>query len=164
MMGETLQSDHRVSTSHTVLTWTCRTTCLALLVTFLPTDTLSARAQDANKRPSLSLRAAPSVAFAPARILLTAEVKGGPDDFQDLYCPAIEWEWGDGTSSSAAADCAPYEAGRSQIRRRYTVEHIYRQPGSFRVQLRLKKGSKITGAANTAVQVRAGLPGEGNSE
>jgi len=142
------------------LTSTCRTAAVALLVTLAPLNTLSARTQDASKRPSLSLRAAPSIAFAPARIVLTAEVKGGPDDFEDFYCPSIEWEWGDGTASSSAADCAPYEAGRSQIRRRYTVEHVFRQPGSFRVQLRLKKGSRVAGLANTAIQVRAGLPGE----
>lgn len=143
------------------LTSTFRTLGLVVLVTVLsvtmsPTTALVARGQD-NKRPSLSLRAAPAVAFAPARILLTAEVRGGPDDFEDLYCPSIEWEWGDGTSSTASADCAPYAAGRSQIRRRYTVEHIYRHAGSFRVQLRLKKGTRITGFANTAVQVRPGL-------
>lgn len=140
------------------LTWTSRTLGLVMLVILSPAATLDARDQDANKRPSLSLRAAPAVAFAPARILLTAEVRGGPDDFEDLYCPTVEWEWGDGTSSSATADCAPYSAGQSQIRRRYTVEHIYRQPGSFRVQLRLKKGTRVTGFANTAVQVRPGLP------
>jgi len=145
------------------LTWTFRTLGLVTLATLgsailSPADVLSARDQDPNKRPSLSLRAAPAVAFAPARIKLTAEVRGGPDDFEDLYCPSIEWEWGDGTSSSASADCAPYAAGRSQIRRRYTVEHVYRSPGSFRVQLRLKKGARITGFANTAIQVRPGLP------
>ncbi len=145
------------------LTWTFRALGFVTLVTLslatlLPADVLTARDQDTNKRPSVALRAAPAVAFAPARILLTAEVRGGPDDFEDLYCPSIEWEWGDGTSSSASADCAPYSAGRSQIRRRYTVEHIYRSPGSFRVQLRLKKGSRITGFANTAIQVRPGLP------
>lgn len=143
------------------LTWTFRTLGLVTLVTLLlvtasHTDPLLARGQD-NKRPSLSLRAAPAVAFAPARIRMTAEVRGGPDDFEDLYCPSVEWEWGDGTSSSAFADCAPYAAGQSQIRRRYTVEHIYRQAGSFRVQLRLKKGTRITGFANTAIQVRPGL-------
>jgi hypothetical protein len=139
---------------------TRRTLSLAVfsLAALSPADVLSARDQDTNKRPSLSLRAAPAVAFAPARILLTAEVRGGPDDFEDLYCPSVEWEWGDGTSSSASADCEPYSAGRSQIRRRYTVEHIYRYPGSFRVQLRLKKGARITGFANTAIQVRPGLP------
>lgn len=159
-MAETLQFDDRVSTSHTILqlTWTYRAFGFLLLVMLAPVEALGGRAQDSSKRPSLSLRAAPAVAFAPARIILTAEVRGGPNDFEDLYCPSVEWEWGDGTSSSASADCEPYAAGRSQIRRRYTVEHIYRQPGSFRVHLRLKKGTRITGFANTAVQVRPGLP------
>jgi hypothetical protein len=143
------------------LTWTFPALGLVMLVTLLlatpsSTDGVFALGQD-NKRPSLSLRAAPAVAFAPARIRMTAEVRGGPNDFEDLYCPSVEWEWGDGTSSSASADCAPYAAGQSQIRRRYTVEHIYRQPGSFRVQVRLKKGARVTGFANTAIQVRPGL-------
>lgn len=156
MVRETLQS---VSDSLTMLqlTWTCRAFAIVLLATLAPMEALGGRFQDSSKRPSLSLRAAPAVAFAPARIILTAEVRGGANDFEDLYCPSIEWEWGDGTSSSSSADCEPYAAGRSQIRRRYTVEHIYRQPGSFRVQLRLKKGTRVTGFANTAVQVRAGL-------
>lgn len=138
----------------TWLNWTC---ALVLLQLLTPLHALTAPDQDNNKRPSLSLRAAPAVAFAPARIVLTAELRGGPNDFEELYCPSIEWEWGDGTSSSASADCEPYAAGRSQIRRRYTVEHIFRQPGAFRVQLRLKKGSRITAFANTAIQVRPGL-------
>lgn len=139
-------------------TWTYRALAVALLVGSAPVGAHGERAQDA-KRPSLSLRAAPAVSFAPSRVVLTAELRGGPDDFEDLYCPSIEWEWGDGTSSSSEADCAPYEAGRSQIRRRYTVEHIYRQPGTFRVQFRLKKGSRVAAGANTIIQVRPGLPG-----
>lgn len=111
-----------------------------------------------DKKPSVSLRASPAVAFAPARIRLTAELRGGSDDFEELYCPKIEWEWGDGTTSSAEADCAPYEAGKSEIRRRYTVEHIYRTPGGYRIQFRLKKGTRVNGFAQATVQVRAGLP------
>ncbi|MFN2447087.1 MAG: hypothetical protein ABR606_16095 [Vicinamibacterales bacterium] len=115
--------------------------------------------KDANdKRPSVSLRASPAVAFAPARIRLSAELRGGSDDFEALYCPVIEWDWGDGTTSSSAADCAPYEAGKSEIRRRYSVEHIYRAPGGYRIQFRLKKGTRINGFAQATVQVRAGLP------
>jgi hypothetical protein len=110
------------------------------------------------KKPSVSLRATPAVSFAPARIYLTAELRGGADDFEELYCPTIEWDWGDGTASSSQADCAPYEAGKSQIRRRYAVEHIYRQPGSFRIQFRLRKGTRVNGFAQAVVQVRAGLP------
>lgn len=111
-----------------------------------------------NERPSVTLRASPSVAFAPARIVLTAGVLGGADDFEGFYCPTVEWDWGDGTISSSQADCAPYEAGKSQIRRRYAVEHVYRQPGAYRIFFRLKKGTRINGIAQANVQVRAGLP------
>ena len=131
---------------------------LGLTALALGMSDASARGQSADGRPSLSLRASPSVAFAPARIVLTADVRGGADDFEAFYCPTVEWEWGDGTTSSSEADCAPYEAGKSQIRRRYAVEHVYRQPGAFRIFFRLKKGSRTHGLAQANVQVRAGLP------
>ena len=126
----------------------------ALLV--IPANALEAREQG-NKKPSLSLKASPAVSFAPARIVVVAELRGGSDDFEDFYCPTIEWEWGDLTTSTAEADCEPYEAGKSEIRRRYTVEHRYRNPGGFKIVLRLKKGDKVVGSANTMVQVRPGL-------
>ena len=126
----------------------------ALLV--IPANALQAREQG-TKKPSLSLKASPAVSFAPARIVVVAEVKGGSNDYEDFYCPTIEWEWGDLTTSTAEADCEPYEAGKSEIRRRYTVEHRYRNPGGFKIVLRLKKGNKVVASANTMVQVRAGL-------
>jgi hypothetical protein len=129
--------------------------CGALLV--IPSNTLLARGQGGNKRPSLSLKATPSVSFAPARIIVVAEVKGGPDDFEEFYCPTVEWEWGDFTSSTVEADCDPYEPGKSTIKRRYTVEHRFKNPGGFKIILRLKKGNKIIASANSQVQVRAGL-------
>ena len=132
--------------------------CSALLV--VSSGTLPARAQG-NKKPSLSLKASPSVSFAPARIVVVAELKGGSDDAEEFYCPTVEWEWGDGTVSTAEADCNPYEAGKSQIKRRYTVEHQFRNAGGFKISLRLKKGTKIAAMANAVVQVRAGLgPGD----
>ena len=88
---------------------------------------------------------------------MVAEVKGGANDVEEFYCPSVEWEWGDLTTSTAEADCEPYEAGKSEIRRRYTVEHRYKNPGGFRIVLRLKKGTRIIATANTLVQVRAGL-------
>lgn len=129
--------------------------CSALLL--VPSTTLIARAQGGNKKPSLSLKASPSVSFAPARIVVVAELKGGADDAEEFYCPTVEWEWGDGTVSTAEADCNPYEAGKSQIRRRYTVEHQFRNAGGFKISLRLKKGTKVAAMANAVVQVRAGL-------
>ena len=127
----------------------------------LPQDTLLAREQG-GKKPSLSLKATPSVSFAPSRVVLVAEIKGGSNDFEDFYCPTLEWEWGDLTTSTAEADCEPYSAGKSEIKRRYTVEHRFKNSGAFRILLRLKKGDKVVGSANTTIQVRAGLePPEG---
>lgn len=126
----------------------------ALLV--IPSNALPA-VEQGNKKPSLSLKATPSVSFAPSRVVLVAEVKGGPDDFEDFYCPTLEWEWGDLTTSVAEADCAPFEAGKSTIRRRYTVEHQFKNPGGFKIVLRFKKGTRVVGSANTQIQVRAGL-------
>lgn len=128
--------------------------CSALLL--LPPSPLQARAQGGGKKASLSLKASPAVAFAPARLVFVAELRGG-DDVEELYCPTVEWDWGDGTTSLAEADCSPYEAGKSQIKRRYTVDHQYKNGGTFRVYLRLKKGTKIVAVANTSIQVRPGL-------
>src|SRR4030095_4832934 len=127
----------------------------ALLI--IPSNTLLARGQGGNKKPSLSLKATPSVSFAPARIVVVAEVKGGPDDFEEFYCPTVEWEWGDFTTSTVEADCDPYEPGKSTIKRRYTVEHRFKNPGGFKIILRLKKGNKVVASANAQIQVRAGL-------
>jgi hypothetical protein len=84
-------------------------------------------------------------------------VKNGANDNEDFYCPTVEWEWGDFTTSVAEADCEPYEPGKSEIKRRYTVQHQFKNPGIFKVVLRLKKGNKVVASANTQVQVRAGL-------
>lgn len=126
-------------------------------ILFVPSNALQAREQGGNKKPSLSLKATPAVSFAPARVVVVAEVKGGANDHEEFYCPSVEWEWGDLTTSTAEADCDPYEAGRSEIKRRYTVEHRYKNPGGFRIVLRLKKGTRVIATANTLVQVRPGL-------
>jgi hypothetical protein len=130
---------------------------LAFSALLIIPNALQARAQGSNKKPSLSLKATPAVSFAPARVVVVAEVKGGAEDNEEFYCPTVEWEWGDFTTSTAEADCEPYEAGKSQIRRRYTVEHQFKNPGSFRIRLVLKKGAKLVANANTLVQVRPGL-------
>jgi hypothetical protein len=108
------------------------------------------------KRPSLSLKATPGTGMVPARISATAEFKGGDDDFQDYYCPSIEWNWGDGTVSEASNDCDPYEAGVSQIRRRYTQSHTYKRPGSFRIIFRLKHRDRVLTSQTTIVRLLGG--------
>ncbi len=109
------------------------------------------------KRPSLSLRALPVTGMVPVRVSATAEFKGGDDDFQEYYCPSVEWNWGDGTVSETSADCDPYEAGVSQIRRRYTGSHNYTRPGTYRVLFRLKIKERVITAGNTQIRVLGGF-------
>jgi hypothetical protein len=109
------------------------------------------------KKPSLTLKASPTIVFSPARVVVTAELKGGADDSAELYCPSLEWDWGDGTRSEAGTDCEPYEAGKSTIQRRYTTSHTYNLAGNYRVQLRLKRGSKTVLGGHVSVQVKPGL-------
>ena len=109
------------------------------------------------KRPSISVRANPTTGFSPLKVVLAAEIKGGPDDFADFYCPTIEWVWGDDTRAESTADCDPYEAGRSEIKRRYSVSRIFQTSGNFRVEFRLKQKDKVVGAGSTTIQVRPGL-------
>lgn len=122
----------------------------------IPSAALQAREQG-GKKPSLSLKATPAISFAPSRVVMVVEVKGGSDDFEDFYCPTLEWEWDDLTRSTQESDCAPYEAGKSTIRRRYTIERQFKNAGSYRVVVRFKKSTRVVAAANTQVQVRAGL-------
>lgn len=112
--------------------------------------------KESEKRPKISLTARPLISMAPSRVVLTAELQGGANDYEDYYCPTVEWEWGDGTTSESTTDCDPYEAGKSEIKRRFTVEHIFRA-GNYRVTFRLKKHNKAMAMATANIQVRPGL-------
>lgn len=119
---------------------------------------LTAAGQNADdKKPQVAMRASPAISFSPARVVVTAEIRGGANDAEEIYCPAVEWEWGDGTTSEAQNDCQPYEAGRSEIKRRYTAEHTFTTAGRYRVVFRLKRNNKTVLASNTSVQVRPGV-------
>lgn len=109
------------------------------------------------KKPSVSVKASPSVSFSPARVVFVADLKGGSDDFEEFYCADVEWEWGDGTQSEKSIDCEPYEAGKSKIQRHFTTEHRYETAGEYRVVFRLRRQDKIVGAGTTVVRVRPGL-------
>ena len=108
------------------------------------------------KRPSLNLKATPGTGMVPVRIMVLAELKGGDNDFQDYYCPTIEWNWGDGTISEKTEDCAPYESGTSQIIRRYSLSHSYKRSGGYAISFRLKRGEKVLAAARTVVRLLGG--------
>jgi hypothetical protein len=134
---------------------------LAVLVIALATGGASeAQRSGDDKKPSLSLRATPPVGFSPLRVRLVVDVRGGSDDYADFYCPAIEWDWGDGTTSGNSEDCDPYQAGKSTIKRRYSTEHVFRQPGTFQVFFRLKQRDRVIAASSSNVQLRAGVRDE----
>lgn len=127
-----------------------------LLVAGLIAVTAGHAAAQGQGKPAIALRATPSVAFAPARIVATAELRNGADDYQDFYCAKVEWTWGDGTTSEQQDDCDPYVAGTSQIRRRYSNEHKFELPGNYDVRFSLLQGKRSVGGATLQVRVRDG--------
>jgi hypothetical protein len=131
-----------------------------LLITLTSGSAWSSQRGSDDKKPSLSLRATPPVGFSPLRVRFVVDVRGGADNYADFYCPAIEWDWGDGTVSGNSEDCDPYQAGKSTIKRRHSTEHIFRQPGTFQVFFRLKQRDRVIAASSSNVQVRAGVRDE----
>ena len=131
-------------------------TLAAIAVALMASGHPSAAQRDADKKPSLSLKATPPAGFAPLRVHLTVDVKGGPNDYADFYCPTVHWDWDDGTISETSEDCNPYEAGKSTIRRRFSADHTFRLSGDYRLTFRLKQKDKVVSSATTTLTVRAG--------
>ena len=118
--------------------------------------TLTAGGAEKLKKPRLDLRATPRLAFSPVTVFFTAELQGG-DDVEEYYCPELEWDWDDGGKSVHEADCQPFEAGKSQIERRFTAEHEYRRAGAYAVKVTMRHGQRSLAVANIKVTVRPGL-------
>ena len=141
-----------------------RLTPVLAVVCVMTAGSLIASAQKAAKdakdddarRPKLTLKAQPIISMSPSRVVFTGELVGGANDYQEYYCPTVEWEWGDGTQSSSSSDCEPYQEGKTEIKRRFTVEHVFRA-GNYRVNLRLKRNDKVLVSAGANVQVQPGL-------
>jgi hypothetical protein len=134
-----------------ILQW--RSPLLAALVALLA---VAVQADQGKGKPSIQMRSNPTIAFAPARIVATAEITGGADDYADFYCAKVEWDWGDETKSEAQDDCDPYVPGESHIRRRYTNEHRFEFAGNYDVRITLKQGKKSVGSGVIQVRVREG--------
>jgi hypothetical protein len=107
------------------------------------------------KKPQLDLRAVPRFAFSPANVLFTAELVGG-DDVEELHCPEVEWDWGDGGKSVSEGDCPPFEAGQA-IERRFTAEHEFKRAGNYSVKVTLRRARRSIAAQTVRVTVRPGL-------
>ena len=115
---------------------------LALAGTLICTPIASGDVWQGKGKPKAALRVNPTLIFVPQRIVATAELTEGADDYREYYCPRIEWEWGDDTTSESVEDCEPYQAGVSKIRRRYTADKTYRYTGVYDVIFRMKQGTK----------------------
>ena len=107
------------------------------------------------KKPGLELRASPRFAFSPANILFTAELKGG-DDVEELYCPEVEWEWGDGGKSVQESDCDPWTEA-TKIQRRFSSNHTFQYAGLYRVKVTLKRSGKNIMSQTFCMTIRAGI-------
>lgn len=133
--------------------------CVAALCLAVPAfagdDDKAKGKEGKGKRPALELRATPRFSFSPARILFTAELKGG-DDVEELYCPEIEWEWGDGGRSVEESDCEPWTPG-TKIERRFTGNHLYQFAGVYLLRVTLSRSGKDIMTQTMNVTVRAGL-------
>ena len=130
-------------------------TLAAALAILLPTQAAQEQQAEATE-PSLSLRVTPISGFTPLRVHVVADLLGGSDDYEEFYCPSVEWDWGDDTVSERSVDCDPYEAGKSEIQRRFAADHTYRLPGRHRIFFRLKQKSDVVAASSSNVQVRRG--------
>jgi hypothetical protein len=112
---------------------------------------------DDNKKPSLAFKATPPVGFAPLKVRVVVDIKGGANDYVDFYCATVEWDWADGNISGSSEDCDPYQAGKSEIQRRFTAEHTFREGGEYEVAFRLKQKSRIVAYSKGTVRVKSGI-------
>lgn len=129
---------------------------IGIVASDVPADARQRAAED-NKKPSVALRATPPVGFAPLKVRVVADLRGGADDYEDFYCATVEWDWADGTTSGSSEDCNPYQPGKSRIQRRFSAEHTFRQGGEYDIVLRLKQKSRVVSYTKAMVRVRAGL-------
>ena len=65
--------------------------CSGLAV--LPTAAASSKDnKPKDNKPTIAIKSAPAMGFAPFRVVLTVDVKGGPDDYEQYYCATAEWD------------------------------------------------------------------------
>jgi len=133
--------------------------CYSILLTavvlsvVLVTTGASGHQRNENEDPELRLRATPRVGFSGTDILFIAELRGGPDDNEELYCASVEWDWDDDTRSERIPDCDPFEPGLSEIRRRFSQRHTFQQGGQYEVRFNLKKRGDVVLSGRTTVQI-----------
>ena len=108
------------------------------------------------KKPVLEVRPTPRFGFSPLTVLFIVELKGGAD-VEEFYCPEIEWDWDDGGKSVKESDCPPFEAGVTQIERRYSQEHGFVKAGNYAVKVTMRRSNHLIAKQTVTVTVKPGL-------
>ena len=76
--------------------WALRRMVPAILCASALAVPVTVGAQDKNAKkaakPSVMVKVNPPVGFSPAQMVLTADLKGGADDSEELYCASVEWD------------------------------------------------------------------------
>jgi hypothetical protein len=58
--------------------------------------------------------------------------------------------------SEQKLDCDPYEAGKSEIKRRFIREQTLKIGGEYNIRFNIKQNGKVVGGGRTSVRVRGG--------
>jgi hypothetical protein len=133
----------------------------AVLTALALAATAYAAGPDKKDKPSINVKVSPIIGFSGTRLVFNADLKGGTNDYEEFYCATVEWDWGDDTRSESKTDCEPYEAGKSEIKRHFTVDHTYNTAGEYRVEFRLKQKDKVVGRGSVEAKVRPGIRDSG---
>lgn len=153
----------------------CQHVCLPCLLSAAVVSLGGAPAPGPDDKPSVSIRVSPVSGFAPLKAVITAELKGGADDYEEFYCPTVEWDisvtalqsphdpigrMSDSRpvqKSEQKLDCDPYEKGKTEIKRRFVRQHTFKTGGEYTVRFSLKQDKKTVASQRVTVRVRGGV-------
>lgn len=107
--------------------------------------------KDSSGRPHLELRVTPPAAFSPATVLVVARLVGG-EDAEDFYCPALEWDFGDGSRSTREGDCPPFDDD-TQMARLFSLRYRYQAAGEYQIRLTLRRAGRTVVSASAPIKV-----------
>ena len=105
---------------------------VSVAVTAQRKDDKDAKDKDSDKKPKLTLKAQPVISMSPSKVTLRAELVGGANDYEEYYCPTVEWTWGDGTQSESTADCEPVRSGKKRDQAALTSSITFSAPATIR--------------------------------
>ena len=85
---------------------------------------------------SLRVRVEPGAGVAPLHVQLHGELLGGPAFSEEVYCSG--WDWYLGGQSRGVRPTCSEPAGGAVVRRIFLQEHVFSEPGEYRVALSLQ--------------------------